>query len=124
MKDKMKDKRKQTGQLGEEIALAYLLDQGYRLLTRNYQCSLGEVDLIVAKQDTLVFVEVRARHGVRYGSPEESVSRTKRDRVRRVAQYYLKSYSNKDVPIRFDVVGIALGSQNEVVKLNHIQGAF
>ncbi|NLC07255.1 MAG: YraN family protein [Syntrophomonadaceae bacterium] len=124
MKDKMKDKRKQTGQLGEEIALAYLLDQGYRLLTRNYQCSLGEVDLIVAKQDTLVFVEVRTRHGVRYGSPEESVSRTKRDRVRRVAQYYLKSYSNKDVPIRFDVVGIALGSQNEVVKLNHIQGAF
>ncbi|MGI6648181.1 MAG: YraN family protein [Bacillota bacterium] len=124
MKDKMKDKRKQTGQLGEEIALAYLLDQGYRLLTRNYQCSLGEVDLIVAQQDTLVFVEVRTRHGVRYGSPEESVSRTKQDRVRRVAQYYLKGYPNKDVPIRFDVVGIALGLQNEVVKLNHIQGAF
>ena len=56
----MKDRRKETGRLGEDLALAYLLEQGYQLITRNFSCKLGEIDLIVTKDGQTVFVEVRS----------------------------------------------------------------
>ena len=120
----MKDRRKETGRLGEDLALAYLLEQGYQLITKNYSCKLGEIDLIVTKDGLTVFVEVRSLRSRRFGRPEESVNQSKRDRVRRIAQYYLHAQSSVERPVRFDVIAVVIGSENRALSLNHIPAAF
>jgi putative endonuclease len=120
----MKDRRKETGRLGEDLALAYLLEQGYQLITRNFSCKLGEIDLIVTKDGQTVFVEVRSLRSHQFGRPEESISQSKKDRVRRIAQYYLHTQSAANQPVRFDVIAVMIGLENQAVSLNHIPAAF
>ena len=120
----MKDRRKETGRLGEDLALTYLLKQGYQLVTRNYNCKLGEIDLIVTKDGLTIFVEVRSLRSNRFGRPEESVRKTKRDKVRRIAQFYLHDQSQWDIPVRFDVIAVDIGLNNQAISLNHIPAAF
>jgi Holliday junction resolvase-like predicted endonuclease len=66
------DRRKQTGRQGEDTAAVYLLEKGYRIIERNWVCRTGELDIMAQDGDILVFVEVRARRGKRFGPPEES----------------------------------------------------
>lgn len=120
----MKDRRKETGRLGEELALDYLLDKDYQLVAKNYHCPLGEIDLIVFKDKIMVFVEVRTRRSTRFGLPEESIRHAKKDRIRRVAQYYLKNHYKTDIPVRFDVLTVILGAKEKVNSINHIEAAF
>ena len=75
------DKRIQTGQRGEEIAALYFTERGYNIVARNWRCPTGELDIIMEKGDTLIFVEVRTRSGKRYGTPEESINPTKQARL-------------------------------------------
>ena len=99
--------RKQMGNTSEDIALEYLQERGYRLIQRNYRCKAGEIDLIVQKDDILVFAEVRSRTGTQYGEPSESVNRKKQDKIRKTAKYYL--YCNRHLEryyCRFDVLSI------------------
>ena len=99
--------RKQMGNTGEDMALEYLIQQGYRLVQRNFTCKAGEIDLIVQKDDMLVFAEVRSRTGTQYGEPSETVNRKKQDKLRKTAKYYL--YCNPQLEryyCRFDVVSI------------------
>lgn len=99
--------RKQLGNDSEEIALQYLYTQGYRLIQRNFQCKSGEIDLIMQKEDVLVFVEVRSRSSDQYGEPSETVNRKKQDKIRKTATYYL--YQNRSFEqcyCRFDVISI------------------
>ena len=99
--------RKQMGNTGEDIALEYLIQHGYRLVQRNFTCKAGEIDLIVQKDDILVFAEVRSRTGTQYGEPSETVNRKKQDKLRKTAKYYL--YCNPQLEryyCRFDVVSI------------------
>lgn len=122
----MKDRRKETGRLGEDLALTYLLEQGYQLITRNFGCKLGEIDLIVTKDGITIFVEVRSLRSQRFGRPEESIRQYKRDRLRRIAQYYLRTQPSSLInqPVRFDVIAVRLGPENRAVSLNHIPAAF
>ena len=93
------------GKKGEDLACRYLESQGLTLVERNYRCRCGELDLIMWDGDYLVFVEVRHRRGGRYGSPAETVTRTKQQRLIRAAAFYLQR-RRADVPCRFDVVAI------------------
>lgn len=99
--------RKQMGNTSEELALDYLTEQGFRLVQRNFTCKTGEIDLIVQKDDLVVFVEVRSRTGIQYGNPSETVNRKKQDKIRKTAKYYL--YCNPYLEkyyCRFDVISI------------------
>ena len=69
-------KDRSPGAWGEDLALRYLIQHGYKLLERNYRTRRGEIDLIVRKDDTLVFVEVKLRRGSGYGDPLEAVTPT------------------------------------------------
>ena len=71
------------------MAASYLKDKGFRILEQNYRCRLGEVDLIVEKDDSILFVEVKTRRSVEAVSPIELISRGKQLHISRVAQYYL-----------------------------------
>ena len=93
------------GTAAEDLALHYLEARGLVLVTRNFRCRTGELDLIMRDGEQLVFVEVRSRRNSRYGTPAESVTRTKQQRLLRAAAFYLQR-QHLDLPCRFDVVAI------------------
>ncbi|HHW78678.1 MAG TPA: YraN family protein [Xanthomonadaceae bacterium] len=93
------------GTAAEELARRYLEARGLTLVTRNFRCRAGELDLIMRDGGQLVFVEVRSRRHARYGTPAESVTRTKQQRLLRAAAFYLQR-QRLDLPCRFDVVAI------------------
>ena len=93
------------GIVAEELALHYLEARGLTLVTRNFRCRSGELDLIMRDGEQLVFVEVRSRRYACYGTPAESVTRTKQQRLLRAAAFYLQR-QRLDLPCRFDVVAI------------------
>lgn len=93
------------GTAAEDLALHYLEAQGLILVTRNFRCHVGELDLIMREGEDLVFVEVRSRRYTRYGTPAESVTRPKQQKLLRAASYYLQCQC-LDQPCRFDVVAI------------------
>ena len=101
------------GTLGEELAFHFLLRNGYKVLLKNYECPLGEIDLIAKHEGAVVFVEVKTRRSLCMGLPAESVTFHKRHQIVKTAQYYLKRYGIRDVPCRFDVVSILIPDGSE-----------
>ena len=118
----MKDPRRQLGDYGEDLAAAALQQQGYKILERNYVTSLGEIDLIARQGKVTVFVEVKTRTGSRFGNPQESVHRGKQAKLRRLADYYLKTKRLTGSPVRFDVVAVTLAGDAPQVEI--IRDAF
>jgi putative endonuclease len=102
--------------------LGYLIQNGYTLLERNYRSRRGEIDLIVRKDDTLVFVEVKLRRQTGYGDPLEAVTHQKQRTIRSVAEHYLYTREPPFDTLRFDVIGI-LADRPEV-RVHHIEDAF
>lgn len=93
------------GTAAEELACHYLEARGLTLVMRNFRCRWGELDLIMRDSEQLVFVEVRSRRYTRYGTPAESVTRAKQQRLLRAAAFYLQCQP-LDPPCRFDVVAV------------------
>ncbi len=116
------DVRRRLGDQGEDLAAAALKKQGYKILERNYVTPLGEIDLIARQGQTVVVVEVKTRKSTRFGSPQEAVSATKQQRLRRLADYYLKDKRLAGTPVRFDVVAVTLAEGEPQVEI--IQNAF
>ena len=96
------------GAQAESLACAHLERAGLKLLTRNYRCPQGEIDLVMNDRDTLVFVEVRYRRSSTFGTPAETVDRRKQARLRAAAGHYLVSHA-ADRVCRFDVVAVSSG---------------
>ncbi len=100
--------KKRIGQLGEELAAEALKNKGYYIITRNYTCPYGEVDIIAVRERVLAFVEVKTRTGRGHGRPAEAVDERKQRHIRNAARYFL-SYSKKEYEkIDFQVVEISL----------------
>ncbi len=116
----MASSRKATGNLGETLAADYLQQRGYDIVARNWRCSTGEIDVIARDGDTLVFVEVRTRHGARHGSPEESITPRKQAKLITLAYEYLAATDAEPENWRIDVVAVVLGRQNSVERITHI----
>lgn len=109
-----RNKRKIGGRY-EDLAVAYLREQGYEILERNYRDRLGEVDVIAREAGYLVFVEVKYRKDQRSGYPEESVFARKQQKIRHTASYYLYRHGyGEETPCRFDVVSIT-GDEEEIL---------
>ncbi len=113
--------RQQTGQRGEDIAARYFAANGYAIVTRNWRCPTGELDLIAEKDNTLVFVEVRTRRSSRYGSPEESITPAKQARLIELAHTYMQQMQPPHPAWRIDVVAIWLRRGDP--HINHIENA-
>jgi len=94
------------GAIAESIATRKLLDEGYRIVERNFTADLGELDIVARDGDILVFVEVRSRANDDHGHAVEMVTRRKQRRVARVAMFYLEVRRPEFDRARFDVVGI------------------
>jgi putative endonuclease len=119
----MASKRKEVGARGEKLAADYLKKRGYRIIQRNFRCREGEIDIIVQKGDCLVFVEVRTKKNTAFGTPEESVTLSKREKLISLANAYLQAYDKPPQSWRIDVVAVELGPNNKVSRLEHIENA-
>lgn len=108
------------GKSGEDLAVKYLETHGYRVLDRNYTTDVGEVDIFVTDEKTLIAVEVKSRLSLEYGTPAEAVGHAKVKKISQVTSQYIKQFRLFGVPVRFDVVEVYL--QDKTV--NHIQNAF
>lgn len=80
------------GRRGEALAAQALQRRGYEIVERNWRCRAGEVDIVARRGGTWAFVEVRTRRGETFGTPEESVTPQKRERMRAVAEEYLAGH--------------------------------
>ncbi|NPV92100.1 MAG: YraN family protein [Firmicutes bacterium] len=116
------DGRLATGRAGEATALEYLTQKGYVLITRNYRCRLGEVDLIMKQGEKLAFIEVRSRSGEGFGLPQESVRAEKVARIQRIAQYFLSRElrGNWQGPVNLEMVAVRFGPGGTLKKIEHI----
>lgn len=88
------------------MACTYLEHAGLKLVTRNYRCPQGEIDLVMNDHDTLVFVEVRYRRSNAFGTPAETVDRRKQARLQAAASHYLLT-QRADRACRFDVIAVS-----------------
>jgi putative endonuclease len=91
---------------GERAAWEVYRSRGYRLVARNWRCPLGELDLVVARGDLLVFCEVKARAATLLGAPFEAVTSTKRRKLRQLAEAFTAAARPAGSSYRFDVASV------------------
>ena len=97
-----------SGQRAEDAAEHFLQGHGLTTLARNFRSKRGEIDLIMRHGDTVVFVEVRYRRAMGFGSGADTVDYRKRKKLVAAAQHYLQGDAfARRAPCRFDVVGIS-----------------
>lgn len=110
----MSKKNLNFGKDAEIAAQGFLKTKGYKLLEKNYRTNLGEIDIIAKDKDTLCFIEVKARHSLRFGLPQEAVSQSKQLQISQAALLYLKKHRLIDSSCRFDIVSVSYrGDQPE-----------
>ncbi len=132
------NRRQKIGELGERLACKHVLSLGCKILDRNFRNLHGELDLVYFDPDSLVFCEVRtclSSSRSPFASPELSVGPQKQERVRRMAAFWLAekgAYARRlcqtgtgDMPsLRFDVIGVNLGSNDQAERITLIRDAF
>ncbi len=116
-------KRQETGNLGEKLAAGFLQKRGYRILQTNYRCPEGEVDIVARQNDCLVFVEVRTKRSSEFGSPEESITPAKMEKLRRVGAHYRQAHDDVPASWRIDVVAVELDRRNKPLRIELIENA-
>jgi len=117
-------RRKLLGEKGEAIAKDYLLKNGYEIIRTNYRTRFGEIDIIAKTEKYLVFVEVRAKSSLNFGSAEESISRVKKAKIRRVAQSFILQEKAFKETLRFDVIAVIFNKHQELIETRHYENAF
>ncbi len=116
-------KRRDTGILGEKLAQHFLKKRGYRILETNYRCPHGEIDIVAKHKDFLVFVEVRTKKSLEFGSPEESITPAKKERMRAAAFHYRQTHNDLPPLWRIDVVAVELNQKGELSRIELIENA-
>ena len=115
--------RKDVGARGEKLAVAYLKKHGYRILEVNFRCRQGEIDIVAQHSDCLVFVEVRTKKSPDFGTPEESLTFAKRERLVSLADVYLQTCGSSPPSWRIDVIAVEFASDDKLLRLEHIENA-
>ena len=117
--------RAELGALGEALAVDHLTRMGLRIVSRNWRCRYGELDVIACDEaaGTVVFVEVKTRTGDGYGGLPEAVTPQKVRRLRRLAGLWLTSQDQRWGAVRIDVIGVRIGRRNSsrTPEITHLQ---
>ena len=111
----------ELGSAGERLAHDFLVNQGYKILEKNWRSGKAEVDLIAEINKTIIFVEVKTRRNNFFSQPEAAVNARKQQLLAKAAGDYL-AQNNREGEIRFDVISIILeGTESEIT---HFEDAF
>jgi putative endonuclease len=115
--------KKQLGNWGEQQAASFLIAQGYRIITQNYHCIYGEIDLIAIDNTVWCFIEVKTRQTTSYGDGYQAVTPLKRRHMLKAALFYLAQSGLMEEPARFDIVSIDFYTNSEY-RVHLIKNAF
>lgn len=113
------------GKLGEDLATAYLEENGYKILDRNYVFQKAEIDIIAQKDSIVAIIEVKTRSNLDFGSPEEFVKQKKIQLLIKAVNAYINDREkdfDEDFEVRFDIIAIHLTS--ETTAIEHLIDAF
>jgi putative endonuclease len=109
-----------AGIAAEQLAATFLMQHGLKLITQNYHCRFGEIDLVMQDGKTLVFVEVKLRSSNQFGGAAASITPQKQQKMIFTAQHYLQTQKLGDVPCRFDVI-LMQSADLAATDLKHIE---
>ena len=118
-----RDRRQQTGKLGELAACRQLETEGYTILGTNVRCGRSEIDIVAEHEGTLVFAEVRTRRSHYLGTPEESITAQKQQRMLTAAHSYLEERDGWHRNWRIDLVAVELDHLDRISRLSVIRDA-
>lgn len=113
----------ELGRRGEDVAVRFLEQRGLVVLSRNWRCRDGEIDVVCTDAERLVVCEVKTRSGTRFGPPAAAVTDQKAARIRRITQAWLATHQVAWCEIRFDVVAV-LARPGGPVTVQHYPAAF
>jgi putative endonuclease len=113
--------RQELGRDGEDAAAGYLAQRGMQVVSRNWRCRYGEIDIIARDGTVLVFCEVKTRRGTGFGVPLEAITAAKLARMRRLAVLWLEDAGGHRGPIRLDAVGV-LQHPDGRLEIEHLRG--
>jgi len=114
--------RQEFGELGERIAERWLKRQGWRVVQRRFRSGHRDIDLVVEREGTVAFVEVKARRGLAFGDPVEAVNWSKQKELVRSASVCIDRHGRPAESYRFDVVGVLV--EGDRVRVRHVPNAF
>lgn len=109
------------GKKGEQLAVGFLKEQQYRILTRNYRFEKAEVDIIAQKNNTLAIIEVKTRGTTHFGNPQDFVKPNQIKRLVKAVDKYIE-VNQLDVEVRFDIIAIVREGQR--FHIEHLKNAF
>lgn len=111
----------ELGEMGEQIAVDFLIKNEYKILERNYRYLKAEVDIIAIKSNVLAVIEVKTRSSDYYGKPQDFVNPKKIKLLLSAIDYYVIQ-KDLDVEVRFDIIAIIY--QKNKTKIEHLEDAF
>jgi len=120
LKNKMAD-HNELGKKGEQLAIAFLIKNEYKILEKNYRFQKAEVDIIAQKKDVLAVVEVKTRSTTYFGNPQDFVNPKKIKLLLSAIDNYVVE-KDLDVEVRFDIIAII--HQKKETKIEHLEDAF
>lgn len=115
--------KNKTGVWGEVYAARWLRDHGWHILTTNYACRFGELDVVAARDGVIAFVEVKTRDRTAALRPMEAVDEHKQARLTQTAKHFLRTCKVEGV-LRFDVCEVYLADGRDLVRINYMENAF
>jgi len=115
--------RQETGKLGEKLAQKFLKKKSYRILETDFRCRMGEIDIVAQQKDYLVFVEVRTKSSLDFGTPEESITQSKKEKLIASALTYISTHQNLPPLWRIDVVAIEVDQKGKSKRIELIENA-
>ena len=111
----------ELGKKGEQLAINFLVKNGYRILDKNWRYQKAEIDIIAQKKDTLAVVEVKTRSSIDFGNPQDFVNPKKIKLLVSAIDDYIIS-KDLDVNVRFDIIAIVREGNNFTIE--HLEDAF
>ena len=115
------NKKQIEGDIGEKIALEYLKSKGYTIVSKNFRCKQGEIDIIAEDSDNIIFIEVKTRTSTKFGEAKEAVNTEKQKHIYKAAGYFLYKNNLESRFVRIDVIEVYILKNG--VKINHIKQA-
>lgn len=113
------------GEKGEDIASKYLEKIGWQIVSRNFRCKQGEIDIIARNKEELIFIEVKTRTNMKYGFPAEAVNKQKLKHLIKAIKYYLYINNINNKTVRIDIIETYFikkyNPKRYTVKVNHIK---
>ena len=111
----MKNIRLEIGKIGEEKAIVFLKNNGYKILDKNFRTRFGEIDIIAEEKNDIVFIEVKTRTNYSFGVPQLAVDIKKQKKITKAALHYIKIKNISNKNFRFDVVA-QINDKIELIK--------